>query len=692
MKKNINNNYNRYNKSSMNNNLSKSNQNFNTNSFNKSGINNTNNKLGNSLSNLSNSIETKFSTINNIRDSKIVKIKTITKKNTKPFQNIKPNITMPKKEKEKKISDDDSSDYANPDEDDFDSILRESISIKNFNESKLEGNPFNTIDNKKIKKSGNNIINNNDIKNLEKKTYNNINKYFNEDFDFNNKFPNEEINEDKIKDNKDKAFDDLISKNPYQDTNKSIEIKNLINPEKNKDISNQNILNNLPNEECNEYNLLENNNIFNNNNNNILYMPPPEKQKNKNIESNNEINFEENPELKTRLINHNIFIDKKLKEMKFLERLKSISDERYLFFIKNYRKDNNFIDKNNFENILISENNLQTRSPLTLIFQKIFNPSKNFLEKNFFEKNFTSGVNMNYLSDYDQYELKNVPKFFNDLSYVNNLFNTFNFDELNNFLEEIKTWKNTFSYEQEYNHLLIKNFKQDKYITLRNNLTIYFISPYDLIIDIHSKSSGIAFSDTLMAINQFIFHCNIDFNSEKGKFEFNTSVKILNTIKMLKNTAIINTIKEEGKKENDELIINNVWIPMKKEILEQDLINAKNMEKIYNNYLQNNLGKFNEGLNNFQKKENDSEDDWDSFSDKNNEKILDEINDVNNNILNVDMNDFNLNERNVKILKSGGIFFIGLYLIKIYFSSFSIDTIFGIFWICLIGYLIYKFR
>jgi hypothetical protein len=70
---------------------------------------------------------------------------------------------------EEKISDDDSSDYANPDEDDFDSILRESISIKNFNESKLEGNPFNTIDNKKIKKSGNNIINNNDIKNLEKK-------------------------------------------------------------------------------------------------------------------------------------------------------------------------------------------------------------------------------------------------------------------------------------------------------------------------------------------------------------------------------------------------------------------------------------------------------------------------------------------------------------------------------------------
>jgi hypothetical protein len=460
-------------------------------------------------------------------------------------------------------------------------------------------------------------------------------------------------------------------------------------------------LNNIQNEEYNDYNLFENNNIFNNNNNNILYMPPQENQKNQNIESNNEINFEENPELKTCLINHNIFIDKKLKEMKFLERLKSISDERYLFFIKNYRKDDNFIDPNNFENILISENDLQTHSPLTLIFQKIFNPSQNFLEKNFFQKNFTSGVNMNYLSDYDEYELKNVPKFFNDLSYVNNLFNTFNFDELNNFLEEIKTWKNTFTYEQEYNHLLIKNFKQEKYITLRNNLTIYFISPCDLIIDSHSKSSGIAFSDTIMAINQFKFHCDIDFNSEKGKFEFKTDVKILNTIKMLKNTAINGTIKEEGQKENDELIINNVWIPMKKEILEHDLINRKNMDVIYNQYLQNNLGKFNGEINNLKKKENDSEDDWNSFSDKNNENILDEINDMNNNNLNEDKTvlnlnedkiDLNLNERNVKILKSGGIFFIALYLIKIYFSSFSVDTIFGIFWICLIGCLIYKFR
>ena len=246
---------------------------------------------------------------------------------------------------------------------------------------------------------------------------------------------------------------------------------------------------------------------------------------------------------------------------------------------------------------------------------------------------------MNYISDYDDYELNNVPRFFTDLSYVNNLFNTFDFNELNNFLEEIKTWKNTFTYTQEYNHPLI-NFKQDKYIILTNNLTIYFISPFDLIIESHSRSSGITFSDTIKAINQY---------------------------------------------ENDEEIINNVWTPMKKEIIEQDLINQKNQEIIYKQYLNNNLKKFLKNENN----EISSEDAWDSFSDKNNEN---DFNDIKEDINNFDLNKNDLNERNVKILRSGGIFLIGLYFIKIYFSSFSIDTIFGIFWISLIGYLIYKFR
>ena len=605
-----------------------------------------------SLSSISNSIEGKFNTINNIRDSKVVKIKTITKKNAKPNNIIKQNINknINKKEKEKDFSDDSSSDYANAEDDDFNNILRESInmsmSMKSLNTFKKEENPFNKQ------------------KNIEKLTYDKLNEHFKNNEEYIKKFQSKKETREE---NDNKAFDNLLFMNPYTDTNKSLNMEKINIPEKNEiNINNTPILNE-------EYNLLKNRNIFNNNN--IIYLPKENKE---------EKDILENSELKGSLINYNKYISKKLKEMKFLERLKSISDSRYLFFIKNYRKENKFLDEDSFENILINEKNLQIQSPLTLIFLKIFNPNEIFGEKNFFQKNFS-----NYLADYDEYELQKVPRFFNDLSYVNNLFNTFNFEELNNFLEEINQWKNIYNYEQEYTRQIkYKYFKQKKYMTLRNNLTIYFISPFDLIIESHSKGTGVPFSDAVMAINQFIFHCDIKFDSKKGKFIFKTNVKVLNSIKMLKNSVINDTIKEEGKNENDEEIINNIWFPMKKEIIEQDLINQKNEKKIYEEYLKKNLNKYKNNIPEVYNSDNDSDDDWDSFSEKNNENKYDNYDENNN--LNMNIND--LNERNIKLLKYGGIFIIGIYLIKIFFSSFGIDTIFGIFWISLIGYLLYKFK
>ena len=294
------------------------------------------------------------------------------------------------------------------------------------------------------------------------------------------------------------------------------------------------------------------------------------------------------------------------------------------------------------------------------------------------------------MSYYDQNELNKVPRFYNDLSYVNNLFNSFDFNELNNFLEEIKTWNDTFHLDQEYTHELKYFQPKKKYVSLKNNFIIYFISPYDLIIDSHLRASGIPFSDTVMAINQLLFHCDIKFDSKKGKFIFKTSVKILNSIKMVKNTAINNTIKEEGKNEADEEIINNIWTPMKKEILEQDLINQQNAEKIYKNYLENNLNKFSNvapNVYNDIKIDSNSEENWDSFSEKSNEN---DFGDNNINQRNINMDEFN--ERNERLLKMGGFGLIGVYLFKIFFFAFSLDTIFGIFWVGLIGYLIYKFR
>ena len=586
--------------------------------------------FGASFSNISNSTLGNYNTINS--SNSLTGSKIIKIKNIIK-KNAKPIYTEKLNEKEKEPLDSDtSSDYGKEEDDDFNNILKESIQSLNISTNKNNSNK------------------------LEKITYDKLNEHFNNDIENINKL-----------ENKNKFKEDF-------NTNKSININDYIN-------------NDSPQEIYQEDNLLKKNKIYNNNNDII------------NPDSNNNrkelISEEKNEDYKILLKNHNIYVDKKLKEINFFEKLKSISDSRYLFFIKNFRKNNDFLPENSFENILISEKNLKTQSPLTLIFQQIFSPNnpQYTSSQTFFEKNFSLGKNSEYLSHYDKNELNKVPRFFNDITYVNNLFNNFDFDELNNFLEEIKTWKNTFNYEQEYIHQ-IKYFKQKKKVTLKNNLIIYFISPYDLIIDSHSTSSGIPFSDTVMALNQYIFHCDIKFDSKKGKFLFKTSVKILNSIKVIKKTLINNTVKEVGKSENDEEIINNTWIPMKKEILEQDLINQKNAEDIYNKYLENNLNKFSNNIfpdNKFT--DNDSEEIWDSFSDKNDKNEIKENNadliqkNINNNI---NMDD--LDQRNSKILKTGGYTLIGIYLIKIFFCSFCLDSIIGIFWIFLIGYLIHKFR
>ena len=45
-----------------------------------------------------------------------------------------------------------------------------------------------------------------------------------------------------------------------------------------------------------------------------------------------------------------------------------------------------------------------------------------------------------------------------DKHYVNELYNTFDFDKLNNFLKEINEWENLFKFKQDYTHP-IKYFK-----------------------------------------------------------------------------------------------------------------------------------------------------------------------------------------------------------------------------------------
>ena len=297
-----------------------------------------------------------------------------------------------------------------------------------------------------------------------------------------------------------------------------------------------------------------------------------------------------NQEMLNQFINNNIANFNMLEKINFFSRLKSISDKRYQEFIQEFKKDYYFLDRNEFENIFINEKDIKINSPLTLIFHYIFNPEIKQADsgENFFEFIYKKRGDTNYSMEYDKKEIQNIPKYFNNINYVNNLFNNYNEKDLNIFLSEINTWKKTFSFEQK--------FKYTKHViktmTLRDVATIYFISPLDMIIDYHSYGSDFPMADFFVAISQYRFHCEINFNKIKGKFNFKTSCTVYNTIKLVKQTLLKKYVIYESNVTNQEEIQSNIWPNLKKIIKKEDEENQKINEKIFETYLKNNLNKY----------------------------------------------------------------------------------------------------
>lgn len=297
-----------------------------------------------------------------------------------------------------------------------------------------------------------------------------------------------------------------------------------------------------------------------------------------------------NQEMLNQFINNNIANFNMLEKINFFSRLKSISDKRYQEFIQEFKKDYYFLDINEFENIFINEKDIKINSPLTLIFHYIFNPEIKQADsgENFFEFIYKKRGDTNYSMEYDKKEIQNIPKYFNNINYVNNLFNNYNEKDLNIFLSEINTWKKTFSFEQK--------FKYTKHViktmTLRDVATIYFISPLDMIIDYHSYGSDFPMADFFVAISQYRFHCDINFNKIKGKFNFKTSCTVYNTIKLVKQTLLKKYVIYESNVTNQEEIQSNIWPNLKKIIKKEDEENQKINKKIFETYLKNNLNKY----------------------------------------------------------------------------------------------------
>ena len=697
-------------------------------------------------------------------DSKVLKIKKITKKSMMPSNN-NANITdKPKKNimnlnniinndrnkndnnmsgndksKNKKIeidsnsedSDDESGDYGNAEDDDFDNILRESINIRNtqqklnlnnnnINQNKPEQNPF--------LKQNQNIVNNNIIEDkTENKVYNDMNNQFNKVI-FESGKKDTKIQSQKNEDLK------IHSENFYQQKNiannntfsynfidnkqdtifsnyfyniKNDNNENIINPDAGNNYENIYNKNNNIGKNSSSYNSLSSDNNNNNNNNNMIPTIIPETNYTK-------LDFN-NPETKIQFINHNISIDNMLKEINFLEKLKSISNSRYSYFVEKYQKDNYFMEKEQFENIFIDEKRINVHSPLTLIFHHIFNPETHRPEsdKNFFETIFTKRGDKNYTMTYDTYDLSTVPRYFDDFTYVNKLFNNFNEKDFNSFLEEIKTWKETFTFEQQFIHPLYM-FRREKSITMKDVAKVYFISPYDLIIDYHSYGSDLPLSDTFIAITQYRFHCDINFDCKNGKFIFKTSGKIFNTIKIVKETLLKNTIRNESNSTNKAELQINTWPPLKSVIESEDEKNQKIVEKIYKNYLMNNLNKYSkelpknlskEYIDKFYRSDEDKGQKKSEAENKsqrvneNKKNILDnKINNMENNDDGDYKNDWKkeLEEKNMIILKYVVIFIIFILVMKIFWSFFSgnisFRSIFNSFLVLLLGYVLIKFN
>ena len=618
------------------------------------------------------------------------------KQNENPFLNKNKNINKDNKIRQKEASHNDNKGKMN--------IIDDETENKVYN---TMNDYFDKIDLESDKKDKKLKINNNI--DFDDNEYNLLNKNINNNNNENiNKLKTNLNNEQKFVDLNDYFGeninkDDLIEQNTLEDNKENEE--NII---KNENIDNNNLndynninkinLGNKRKEENDlmkeghldiinyDYNNIINNNIHNNNNfiNDDLDTP----------EANYKIDLD-NPETKNQFINHNIYIDNMLKEMKFLERLKSISDSRYSYFIEKYQKENFFMEKSQFENIFIDEKNIKVQSPLTLIFHYIFNPGTHLPEsaKNFFETIFTKRGDKNYTMTYDQSELEKIPKYFNDFPYVNNLFNNFNRNDLTSFLEEINSWKETFTFEQQFIHPLFM-FRREKSITMNDIAKVYFISPYDLIIDYHSYGSDLPLSDTFVAITQYRFHCDIVFDCKKGKFIFKTSGQIFNTIKFIKETLLKKTIRNESNNTNKDELQINTWPPLKSVIESEDQKNQKKVQKIYEKYLMNNLDKYSKELpKEYDIFKNDN-DNWNSFSDLNENENYNENDDDafrDNNAWKKDLED-----KNMVILKYVMIFIILLLATKILWSivsgTFSFRSIFNSFLVILLGYVLIKFH
>ena len=190
--------------------------------------------------------------------------------------------------------------------------------------------------------------------------------------------------------------------------------------------------------------------------------------------------------------------------------------------------------------------------------------------------------------------IKTIPRFFNDISYVNDLFNTFNKKKLQNFLNEIKNYTNIFEFQLDFTHPLKDVKLGGSKIKMHDEIRIYFISPTDLIVDHHSYGSDFPFSDYFVSISQYRFHCDIKFNKKEGKFTFNTSAVVYNKLEIIKQLSLEKILKNESYKNNKVELIIHTWEPLKTVVETESEKNTLITDEIFKNNIMDTISQIKE--------------------------------------------------------------------------------------------------
>ena len=399
---------------------------------------------------------------------------------------------------------------------------------------------------------GKNNYNINGIKNKDISSENNmlkIKKSLMDEFSgtsSNNKNLNSKSENESLKSNKDFAKNNNLKKNIATNNNK--EFKNInSNINKNKKI--------VPNINQN----IKNTNTKNN---------KSENNQKKRLSDNNLISSKKNKNALNSQISNKVI---------FLQKLYQMCKNRLVLFEKRYITDIYFRKRDFFNNVFINNTEIGKSVPLTLIFYYLLNPKNEInhfsLQKSFFENVLLLHGYKNIKIKYDENELNQVPKFFNDLNYVNNLFDKFDEKKLNNLINEIPKWKNTFTCEISYEDTNTNN-------SINDQVKVYFVSPQDLIIEYSSCSSNLS-----KYFAEYNFHCDIYYNEEHDKFIFETVANVYNKCDELYQYEYLGEIWERGLKviieeeQKSKLNIKKLFEQKSKKILDESKTDDNNSIK-----------------------------------------------------------------------------------------------------------------